>query len=175
MVRAVHHEALRRPAAAIVFSAAAALVAICCLMVLSNAHSNIVFHNKQQTSLEQQKLWENYFPGYKAIRARYERTKLLYNAHMKRMGAPQVQKGEELHSKSIANPYIFCKRSFPPVSDYDQAEFHSCLDALGVKRINLQNVGDSQVATDITGAPAGYHQHDGPNSLSPGSDGWSRW
>ena len=124
---------------------------------------------------KQQMLWENYFPGYAAIRARYERTKVLLNARSKRMGMPMVKDGQELHASNMANPYIFCRKSFPPSGIYDQAEFHSCLQALNVPKIDLQNLGDSDVATDITGTPAGRHQPDGPGSLSPGSDGWSRW
>ena len=124
---------------------------------------------------KQQMLWENYFPGYAAIRARYERTKVLLNARSKRMGMPMVKDGQELHASNMANPYIFCRKSFPPNGIYDQAEFHSCLQALNVPKIDLQNLGDSDVATDITGTPAGRHQPDGPGSLSPGSDGWSRW
>ena len=120
-------------------------------------------------------LWENYFPGYAAIRARYERTKVLLNARSKRMGMPMVKDGQELHASNMANPYIFCRKSFPPNGIYDQAEFHSCLEALNVPKVDLQNLGDSDVATDITGTPAGRHQPDGPGSLSPGSDGWSRW
>ena len=123
----------------------------------------------------QDMLWENYFPGYAAIRARYQRTKVLLNARSKRMGRKIVKDGQELHSKSMANPYIFCKKSFPPNGYYDQAEFHSCLQALNVPKVDLQNVGDSDVATDLSGSPAGWHQPDGPGSLSPGSDGWSRW
>jgi len=123
----------------------------------------------------QEMLWENYFPGYAAIRARYQRTKMLLNARSKRMGRNIVKDGKELHSKSMANPYIFCKKSFPPNGYYDQAEFHSCLQALNVPKVDLKNLGESDVATDITGAPAGLHQPDGPGSLSPGSDGWSRW
>ena len=124
---------------------------------------------------KQQMLWENYFPGYAAIRARYERTKVLLNARSKRMGMPMVKDGQELHASNMANPYIFCRKSFPPNGIYDQAEFHSCLQALNVPKVDLQNLGDSDVATDITGTPAGRHQPDGPGSLSPGSDGWSRW
>jgi len=123
----------------------------------------------------QQMLWENYFPGYQAIRARYQRIKVLLNARSKRMGMKQVVDGQELHSKTMANPYIFCKKSFPPNGYYDQAEFHSCLEALSVPKLDLQNVGDSNVATDLSSSPAGWHQPDGPGSLSPGSDGWSRW
>lgn len=125
--------------------------------------------------LAQQELWENYFPGYKAIRARYQRTKVLLNARNKRMGRELVKDGEELHSKSMANPYIFCKKSFPPNGYYDQAEFHSCLQALNVPKLDLQNLGDSNIATDLSSSPSGWHQPDGPGSLSPGSDGWSRW
>jgi len=124
---------------------------------------------------KQEMLWENYFPGYASIRARYQRTKMLLNARSKRMGRTTVKDGKELNSKSMANPYIFCKKSFPPNGYYDQAEFHSCLEALDVPKVDLQNLGDSDVATDITGSPAGLHQPDGPGSLSPGSDGWSRW
>jgi hypothetical protein len=123
----------------------------------------------------QQMLWENYFPGYQAIRARYQRIKVLLNARSKRMGMKQVVDGQELHSKTMANPYIFCKKSFPPNGYYDQAEFHSCLEALSVPKLDLQNVGDSTMATDLSSSPAGWHQPDGPGSLSPGSDGWSRW
>ena len=123
----------------------------------------------------QQMLWENYFPGYAAIRARYQRIKVLLNARSKRMGMKVVKDGQELKSKSMANPYIFCKKSFPPNGYYDQAEFHSCLEALNVPKLDLQNVGDSNVATDLSSSPAGWHQPDGPGSLSPGSDGWSRW
>jgi hypothetical protein len=52
-------------------------------------------------------------------------------ARNKRMGRPNPKK--LIGSHSMADPYVFCKRSFPPVSDTDQDEFQSCLEAVGAK------------------------------------------
>lgn len=120
-----------------------------------------------------EQLWENYFPGAPAIQARYKQVKDLVEARNTRMGRPNP--ANLVGSKSMADPYVFCKRSFPPVSDTDQDEFHECLVSLGVKARDVPDVGDSQVATDIAGSPAGRHAPDGAGALSPGSDGWSRW
>mmetsp|Transcript_48895 Transcript_48895/g.129112 ORF Transcript_48895/g.129112 Transcript_48895/m.129112 type:complete len:131 (+) Transcript_48895:204-596(+) len=117
-------------------------------------------------------LWENYFPGDKSIQARFARVKQLVKQRNIEQGFPEdfVPKGK----KSQADPVVFCKKNFPPTSFSDQAEFRSCLQALHAKVVHLE-AGDSNEATDVIGTPAGRNQPDGPNSLSPGSAGWSRW
>jgi len=52
-------------------------------------------------------------------------------ARNERMGRPNPK--NLVGSKSMADPYVFCKRSFPPVSDYDQDEFQECLKSVGAK------------------------------------------
>lgn len=52
-------------------------------------------------------------------------------ARNERMGRPNPT--NLIGSHSMADPRVFCKRSFPPVSDFDQDEFQSCLEALGEK------------------------------------------
>jgi hypothetical protein len=117
-------------------------------------------------------LWENYFPGAKSIQARFARVKKMYKQRNVAQGLPEnfVPKGR----KSAADPIHFCKQNFPPVSYSDQYEFKACLEALHVPEVQLE-AGESTQATDISGTPAGRNQPDGPGSLSPGSDGWSRW
>uniref|UniRef100_A0A6T8L9D8 Uncharacterized protein n=1 Tax=Hemiselmis andersenii TaxID=464988 RepID=A0A6T8L9D8_HEMAN len=118
-----------------------------------------------------QELWDNYWPGYRSVRARYQRVKAMVEARNK--GLHQKADWDPSGGKNLADPIKFCKDSFPPASFFDQQEFHACLTAIGAKKVNLE-VGDSNIVTDITGAPAGRHQPDGPDSLSPGSDGWAR-
>ena len=36
---------------------------------------------------------------------------------------------------NLADPVRFCRDSFPPESDFHQEEFHSCLDAIGAKKV----------------------------------------
>jgi hypothetical protein len=98
--------------------------------------------------------------------------KKMYKQRNVEQGLPEnfVPKGR----KSSADPIHFCKQNFPPVSYSDQYEFKACLQALHVPEVQLE-AGESTQATDIIGTPAGRNQPDGPDSLSPGSDGWSRW
>jgi hypothetical protein len=117
-------------------------------------------------------LWENYFPGAKSIQARFKRVKVLFKQRNIQRGLPGnfVPRGR----RSAADPIMFCKHNFTPVSYSDQYEFKACLQALNVSVVQIE-AGESNVATDISGTPAGRNQPDGPDSLSPGSAGWSRW
>jgi hypothetical protein len=105
-----------------------------------------------------QALWDNYWPGSRAIKARYQRVKAMIDKRNK--GLHQAPDWDPSGHKNLADPVKFCQMSFPPDSFYNQDEFHACLDAIGAKLVRL-NVGDSKIATDITGAPAGLYQPDG--------------
>mmetsp|Transcript_2979 Transcript_2979/g.7404 ORF Transcript_2979/g.7404 Transcript_2979/m.7404 type:complete len:170 (+) Transcript_2979:38-547(+) len=113
-----------------------------------------------------QALWDDYWPGARSVRARFQRVKMLMARWRKRNKGISGQ-------KQMDDPVRFCRNNFPPASYFDQAEFHACLDAIGAKKVRLE-WGDSRKVTDITGTPGGRDEPDGPNSLSPGSDGWSR-
>ena len=140
--------------------------------VLLDFFSNLELKTEIFQTMQTDMLWENYFPGDKSIQARFSRVKYLLKQQNLRRGLPAnfVPKGR----KSAADPVQFCRKNFPPVSYSDQDEFHACLTALKVPQVQLE-AGESTQATDIIGTPAGRNQPDGPNSLSPGSSGWSRW
>ena len=106
-----------------------------------------------------QALWDNYWPGSRAIKARYQRVEAMIDRRNK--GLHQSPTWDPSGHKNLADPVKFCRMSFPPDSFYNQDEFQSCLEAIGAKVVHLNNVGDSKIATDITGAPAGLHQPDG--------------
>lgn len=86
-------------------------------------------HGKARTEV----LWDNYWPGYRSVRARYARVKEIIEKRNKEFG--QKASWDPTGHKNLADPVRFCKDSFPPESFFHQEEFHSCLEAIGAKKV----------------------------------------